>query len=84
MGTPAVMQDADTRGITTDPIWSNRDRFVLSEGHVSTLPWSLLHRARIGHGCTVIGRRALGASAPLEQLLTTFDFTPDRVAAAAS
>ena len=27
----------------TDPIWPNRDRFVLSEGHASTLLWSLLH-----------------------------------------
>ncbi|MGW1074897.1 transketolase [Streptomyces sp. NPDC002537] len=26
-----------------DPIWPNRDRFVLSEGHASTLLWSLLH-----------------------------------------
>src|SRR3984893_5652444 len=25
-----------------DPIWPNRDRFVLSEGHASTLLWSLL------------------------------------------
>ncbi|MET7716627.1 transketolase [Streptomyces sp. NPDC005407] len=25
------------------PIWPNRDRFVLSEGHASTLLWSLLH-----------------------------------------
>jgi transketolase len=27
----------------TSPIWPNRDRFVLSEGHASTLLWSLLH-----------------------------------------
>jgi transketolase len=27
----------------TDPVWPNRDRFVLSEGHASTLLWSLLH-----------------------------------------
>ena len=27
----------------TDPIWPNRDRFVLSEGHASALLWSLLH-----------------------------------------
>ncbi len=27
----------------SDPIWPNRDRFVLSEGHASTLLWSLLH-----------------------------------------
>src|SRR5260370_29667707 len=26
-----------------DPIWLNRDRFVLSEGHASALLWSLLH-----------------------------------------
>ncbi|MEQ7009288.1 transketolase [Actinopolymorpha sp. B17G11] len=27
----------------TDPIWPNRDRFVLSEGHASALLWSLLY-----------------------------------------
>jgi transketolase len=27
----------------SDPIWPNRDRFVLSEGHASTLLWALLH-----------------------------------------
>ncbi len=27
----------------TDPIWPNRDRFVLSEGHASALLWSLIH-----------------------------------------
>ncbi|MEU2157283.1 transketolase [Streptomyces sp. NPDC019396] len=26
-----------------NPVWPNRDRFVLSEGHASTLLWSLLH-----------------------------------------
>ena len=30
----------------SDPIWPNRDRFVLSEGHASTLLWSLLHLSR--------------------------------------
>ena len=30
-----------------DPIWPNRDRFVLSEGHASALLWSLLHLARV-------------------------------------
>lgn len=30
-----------------DPVWPNRDRFVLSEGHASTLLWSLLHLARV-------------------------------------
>ena len=26
-----------------DPIWLNRDRFVLSNGHASMLLWSVLH-----------------------------------------
>jgi len=26
-----------------DPVWPNRDRFVLSEGHASALLWSLFH-----------------------------------------
>ena len=30
-----------------DPSWANRDRFVLSEGHASTLLWSLLHLSRV-------------------------------------
>ena len=30
-----------------DPIWANRDRFVLSEGHASALLWSLLHLTRV-------------------------------------
>ena len=30
-----------------DPIWPNRDRFVLSEGHASVLLWSLLHLAGV-------------------------------------
>ncbi len=30
-----------------DPIWPNRDRFVLSEGHASTLLWSLLHLSEV-------------------------------------
>jgi transketolase len=30
-----------------DPIWPNRDRFVLSIGHASTLLYSLLHLARV-------------------------------------
>ena len=31
----------------SDPIWPNRDRFVLSEGHASALLWSLLHLAGV-------------------------------------
>jgi len=30
-----------------DPIWPNRDRFVLSEGHASALLWSLLYLAGV-------------------------------------
>jgi transketolase len=30
-----------------DPIWPNRDRFVLSEGHACALLWSLLHLTRV-------------------------------------
>src|ERR1700737_2559778 len=30
-----------------DPIWPNRDRFVLSNGHASMLLWSVLHLPRI-------------------------------------
>ena len=30
-----------------DPIWPNRDRFVLSAGHASTLLYGLLHLARV-------------------------------------
>ena len=31
----------------TDPIWANRDRFVLSAGHASALLWSLIHLAGV-------------------------------------
>jgi transketolase len=30
-----------------DTVWSNRDRFVLSNGHASMLLWSVLHLARV-------------------------------------
>ena len=30
-----------------DPIWPNRDRFVLSNGHASMLLWSLLHLTKV-------------------------------------
>jgi len=30
-----------------DPIWPNRDRFVLSNGHASMLLWSMLHLAAV-------------------------------------
>jgi transketolase len=28
-----------------DPIWPNRDRFVLSNGHASMLLWAVLHQS---------------------------------------
>ena len=30
-----------------DPIWPNRDRFILSAGHASTLLYALLHLAGV-------------------------------------
>ena len=30
-----------------DPVWLNRDRFVLSNGHASMLLWSVLHLSRV-------------------------------------
>src|SRR5271168_3591912 len=30
-----------------DPIWANRDRFVLSNGHASMLLYSMLHLAQV-------------------------------------
>src|SRR5436189_6261796 len=30
-----------------DPVWPNRDRFVLSNGHASMLLYSLLHLAKV-------------------------------------
>jgi transketolase len=44
-----------------DPIWPNRDRFVLSNGHASMLLWSILHLTRT---CAVnAGYEKLGAAA---------------------
>ncbi len=31
----------------TDPIWPNRDRYVLSSGHASALLWSMLHLTQV-------------------------------------
>jgi transketolase len=61
-----------------DPIWPNRDRFVLSNGHASMLLWSVLHltgtRAvnadyeRLGHPSVSLddirGFRQIGSKAP--------------------
>ena len=46
----------------SDPIWPNRDRFVLSEGHASALLWSLLHLAgvqAVDPDYEVLGRAAV-------------------------
>ena len=52
-----------------DPIWPNRDRFVLSNGHASMLLYSLLHlsgakalKARVA-GLQIVASRASGAKA---------------------
>jgi transketolase len=77
-----------------DPIWPNRDRFVLSEGHTyrdEVLPPAVKARVAVeqastlgwdryvGDGGAVIGMHTFGASAPLKELLTKFGFTTQRV-----
>jgi len=61
-----------------DPIWPNRDRFVLSNGHASMLLWSVLHLTRtqavnaeyerVGHPSVTLDDirrfRQLGSKAP--------------------
>src|ERR1700745_1367119 len=61
-----------------DPIWPNRDRFVLSNGHASMLLWSILHLTGVravdadyeclGHPAVTIDDirrfRQLGSKAP--------------------
>ena len=44
----------------SDPIWPNRDRFVLSEGHASALLWSLLHLTRVQARSTLTTRCSAG------------------------
>jgi transketolase len=42
-----------------DPIWMNRDRFVLSAGHASTLLYTVLHLAKVkavDHEYEILGR----------------------------
>ena len=41
-----------------DPIWPNRDRFVLSAGHASMLLYSLLHLAGVKRGRRRLRRRS--------------------------
>jgi transketolase len=61
-----------------DPIWPNRDRFVLSNGHASMLLWSVLHLTKtqaVNQDYEILGRpsvslddirhfRQLGSKAP--------------------
>ncbi|MGO9260573.1 MAG: transketolase [Bryobacteraceae bacterium] len=61
-----------------DPIWPNRDRFVLSNGHASMLLWSVLHLTRtqavnadyenLGHASVTLDDirrfRQIGSKAP--------------------
>ena len=50
-----------------DPMWPNRDRFVLSNGHASMLVYSLIHLAgvkNVDHHGKVLGELSL----PMEQL----------------
>ena len=45
-----------------DPIWPNRDRFVLSSGHASALLWSMLHLTQVqavDPDYEVLGQRAV-------------------------
>src|SRR5690242_2658897 len=30
-----------------DPLWANRDRFILSNGHASMVLWSILHLSEV-------------------------------------
>jgi transketolase len=45
-----------------DPIWPNRDRFVLSNGHASMLLWSVLHLTgtqAVNADYKILGQRAV-------------------------
>src|SRR5436305_14091840 len=50
-----------------DPIWGNRDRFVLSAGHASTLLYALLHLAGV-QAANGKYERLGEPSVPLEEL----------------
>ncbi len=68
-----------------DPIWPNRDRFVLSMGarvaveQASTFGWERF----VGTAGTIIGMKTFGTSAPLKELQKMYGFTVDSVIAAA-
>jgi transketolase len=51
-----------------DPLWPNRDRFVLSNGHGSMLLYSLIHLAQIRNADLHHGKVLADESLPMDQL----------------
>ena len=51
-----------------DPLWPNRDRFVLSNGHASMLLYSLIHLTQIRDADLHHGKVIAGESLPIDQL----------------
>jgi transketolase len=51
-----------------DPLWPNRDRFVLSNGHASMLLYSLIHLAQVHDADLHHGKVLEGPSLPMDQL----------------
>ena len=51
-----------------DPLWPNRDRFVLSNGHGSMLLYALIHLAQIRDADLHHGKVLAGESLPMDQL----------------
>jgi Transketolase, thiamine diphosphate binding domain/DeoC/LacD family aldolase len=47
-----------------DPIWPNRDRFVLSMGHASMLLYSMLHLAGAAHIAAQLGAHIIKVKVP--------------------
>ncbi|MBM3980312.1 MAG: transketolase [Planctomycetes bacterium] len=51
-----------------DPLWPNRDRFVLSNGHGSMLLYALIHLAQVRDADLHHGKVLAGESLPMDQL----------------
>ena len=51
-----------------DPLWPNRDRFVLSNGHASMLLYSLIHLAQVRNADLHHGKVLADESLPMDQL----------------
>jgi transketolase len=67
-----------------DPIWPNRDRFVLSVGHASMLLYSMLYLTgvkAVDPDYEIVGKPSV--SARLKELQKKCGFEPEQVAAAA-